>query len=68
MVDQPKKPARMNPSKEPLVIKVSGGSLTQGSLMTLERFAWLQGKTILVEKDGAQYTIPQLREEFDGDA
>ena len=66
MVDQAKKPARLNRSKEPLVIQISGGSLTEGSLVTLERFAWLQGKDVLVERDGVRYTIVQLREELQG--
>lgn len=56
--------SRLRPGGEKLVVKISGGSLTMGSLLTLERFAWMQGKTIIVDRDGKQYTISDLRKEL----
>ncbi len=56
---------RLRPGGEKLVIKISGGNLTMGSLLTLERFAWMQGKTIIVDRDGTEFTIPELRKELD---
>ena len=56
---------RLRPGGEKLVIKLSGGDLTMGSLLTLERFAWMQGKTIIVDRDGTEFTIPELRKELD---
>lgn len=56
--------SRLRPGGEKLVVKISGGTLTMGSLLTLERFAWMQGKTIVVDRDGKQYTISDLRKEL----
>ena len=56
---------RLRPGGEKLVVKLSGGNLTMGSLLTLERFAWIQGKTIIVDRDGTEFTIPELRKELD---
>jgi hypothetical protein len=55
---------RLRPGGEKLVVKLSGGDLTLGSLLTLERFAWMQGKTIIVDRDGTEFTIPELRKEL----
>jgi hypothetical protein len=57
--------SRLRPGGEKLVVKLSGGSLTKESLLTLERFAWMQGKTIIVDRDGTEFTIPELRKELE---
>jgi hypothetical protein len=54
----------LQPNKEKIVVKLKSGELSLGSLLTLEGLAWTQGKEVLVDRGGKQYTISDLRKEL----
>jgi hypothetical protein len=58
MMSEPKVEAN---DKE-IVVTITGGELTAGSLRTLERFAWLRGKTVVVMQDGKQLDLNTIRD------